>query len=125
MGRLAFIIEDNVELGLIYAASIEVFDYDTEIIPDGKKALDRLAETVPSLIILDMNLPHVSGHFIYKHLRGDEKFANCPIIIATANALIADALKNELTPGDHLLVKPIRPTQLRNLVKTVAQRSTP
>jgi DNA-binding response OmpR family regulator len=123
MGRLAFIIEDNQELGLIYAASIEIFDYEAEIIGDGKKALERLAETVPSLIILDMNLPHVSGHFIYKRLRSDALFNGCPIIIATANALIADALKNELTPGDHLLVKPISPTQLRNLVKTVAQRT--
>lgn len=123
MGRLAVIIEDNVELAVIYSASIEMFEYDVETIADGKKALQRLTEVVPDLIILDMNLPHVSGHYIYKKLRSDENFNNCPIIIATANALIADALRHELAPGDFLLVKPVSPSQLRNTVKTVAQRT--
>lgn len=117
--RHAFVIEDNVELGYIYAAALEMSNYKVEHIVDGKQALQRLEAEVPDLIILDMNLPHVSGHYIYKWLRGEKRFAEMPIIIATANSLIAEALNAELAEKDHLLIKPVSPSQLRNLVKTL------
>ncbi len=123
MGRLALIIEDNVELAYIYGAALEALNYETENIEDGKKALQRLTEVVPDLIILDMNLPHVSGHYIYKKLRSDDKFTHTPIIIATANQLIADALREEIGGLDRLLVKPVSPTQLRNIAKEILEQS--
>lgn len=122
MGHLALIIEDNVELAYIYGAALEALDYQTENITDGKKALQRLTEIVPALIILDMNLPHVSGHYIYKKLRSDEQFARTPIIIATANQLIADALREEIGGLDRLLVKPVSPSQLRNVAKEILEQ---
>jgi DNA-binding response OmpR family regulator len=117
--RVAFVIEDNVELGYIYAAALEMANFKVEHLVDGKQALDRLEREVPDLVILDMNLPHVSGHYIYKKVRADERFATTPIIIATANSLIAEALGSELGEKDHLLIKPVSPSQLRNLAKTM------
>lgn len=124
MGRLALIIEDNVELALIYGAALETLGYTIENIEDGKKALQRLDSVVPALIILDMNLPHVSGHYIYKKLRSDETFAQTPIIIATANQLIADALREEISGNDRLLVKPVSPSNLRNVAKEILERTS-
>jgi DNA-binding response OmpR family regulator len=117
--RVAFVIEDNVEIGYIYAAALEMSNYKVEHLVDGKQALERLDREVPDLVILDMNLPHVSGHYIYKKVRADDRFANTPIIIATANSLIAEALSSELGEKDHLLIKPVSPTQLRNIAKTI------
>ncbi|MBC8172059.1 MAG: response regulator, partial [Anaerolineae bacterium] len=74
---------------------------------------------VPDLVVLDMNLPHVSGHYIYKKLRSEERFVAMPIIIATANSLIAEALGPDMGPRDHLLIKPISPTQLRNIARNM------
>lgn len=115
---LALIIEDNVELGYIYAASLETLNFDIEHIEDGKDALDRLdSDNIPRLIILDMNLPRVSGHYIYKRIRSDERYAETPVIIATANTLIAEALQSEIIGIDRLLVKPVSPSQLRKVVQ--------
>lgn len=118
-GRLALIVEDNIELGTIYAAALESADFEIEHIIDGRKALERLEELVPSLIILDMNLPHVSGHYIYKKVRSDDRFLKTPIIIATANALIADALGNEIAATDKLMIKPVSPSQLRTTAQAM------
>lgn len=118
--RVALIIEDNLELGYIYSASLQMAMFDVEHIVDGREALERLeGETTPDLILLDMNLPHVSGHYIYKKLRDDECFVKTPIVIATANALIAETLSDQLHANDHLLIKPVSPTQLRNLANTL------
>ncbi len=114
---LAFIVEDNVELGHIYAASLETLNYDIEHVLDGKEALERLDALTPDLIILDMNLPRVSGHYIYKRIRSDARFNAVPVIIATANALIAEALAGEITDRDRLMIKPVSPGKLRDVAR--------
>lgn len=121
MGKLALIVEDNMELGYIYAAALESLDFEIEHIADGKKALERLDGSVPTLMILDMNLPHVSGHYIYKKVRADARFARVPVIIATANTLIAEALESEAGPLDALMVKPVSPSQLRNKAREMCE----
>ncbi|HEX2622728.1 MAG TPA: response regulator [Phototrophicaceae bacterium] len=115
--RVALVVEDNIELGYIYAAALEMADFSVEHIIDGKQALQRMEGKIPDLVVLDMNLPHVSGHFIYKNLRSDEKFTGMPVIIATANSLLAEALGPVMGPRDVLLIKPISPTQLRNIAR--------
>jgi CheY-like chemotaxis protein len=118
---LALIIEDNEELGYIYAAALQTIDFEIENIMDGRAALERLEQVVPGLIVLDMNLPFVSGHYIYKKVRGEPRFDRTPIIIATANALIAEALASELGPADRLMVKPVSPSQLRNMARSLSE----
>lgn len=116
-GRFAFIIEDNLEIADIYAITVEFSGYDVEVIPDGKDALTRLEELAPDLIILDMNLPGVSGHYIYKYLRSDSRFDNTRVIISTANSLVAGMLGQELHPSDYILLKPVSPRDLTELVE--------
>lgn len=118
-GRNALIIEDNLEIADIYAITIEFSGYDVEIIPDGRVALTRLEAITPDLIILDMNLPGVSGHYIYKHLRSDARFDQTRIIISTANSLVAGMLGQELDPSDYILLKPVGPNDLAALVESL------
>ena len=113
--RVPYIIEDNVELGYIYAAALEMSNFRVERLIDGQSAVDRLETTVPDLIVLDLNLPYVSGQHIYKQLRGDRRFDDTPIIIATANSLLAETLPGQLTGQDCLLIKPVSPSKLREL----------
>jgi CheY-like chemotaxis protein len=117
---LALIIEDNVEIADIYATTLNLAGYEAESIVDGKAALDRLDGNAPDLVILDMNLPQVSGNYIYNRIRGDARLAEIPIIISTANMLMAEALSQNPSPFDYILVKPVSPQRLRELVKSLA-----
>lgn len=119
---IALIVEDHVEIAEMYAISLQILKYDTEIITDGRVALDRLKQLVPDLVILDMNLPSVSGHFIYKQMRSDNRLKDVPVIISTANAVVADVLGDDLAPHDRLLVKPISPRKLQEVAREVVGR---
>lgn len=117
---IVLIIEDHVEIAEVYALAMQMIKYQAEIVTDGRVALDRLKETVPDLVILDLNLPSVSGHYIYKQMRADSRLDRTPVIISTANAVVADVLSNDLAPSDRLLVKPISPRQLQEVVREVS-----
>lgn len=114
--RFALIIEDNREIGDIYATTLQMAGFETETVLDGKLALDKLDERAPDLIILDMNLPQVSGHYIYKTIRSNRRLDNTVVIISTANTLVGTMLGEGLAYQDQLLLKPVTPRQLREVV---------
>lgn len=115
--KRALIVEDNPEIGDIYRLTLEMAGYQSDHIMNGNEALDYFDTSTPDLVVLDMNLPHVSGHYIYKKLRSRPDFSHVPIIISTANTLVAKALESQIGPNDWLLVKPVSPRQLRAIVE--------
>lgn len=115
--KQALIVEDNREIGEIYSLTLRMLNYEVDHILDGKEALDHLETHRPDVIILDMNLPQVSGHYIFKQLRSNPEMDHILIIISTANNLLADALKDELGPRDTLLMKPVSPKKLKELIE--------
>jgi DNA-binding response OmpR family regulator len=64
------------------------------------------------MVILDLNLPHVSGTEILSKIRSDERLAETCVIVATAHPRLADSVQGE---ADLVLLKPISFTQLRGL----------
>lgn len=117
--RLALIIEDQEDIADIYGNALHLVGFETEMIYDGKVALDNLQHLAPDLIILDMNLPRVSGHYLFKQLRSIAHLEDVPVIICTANSVLANAMKSEIGSTDFILIKPVSIHQLNGLVKRI------
>ena len=109
---LALIIEDDPKLADIFALSLETAGYQVEIIADGGAALTRLAEMAPDVVVLDLHLAHVSGEGILHYIRANIHLTKVHVILATADAAMADQLGEQV---DLVLLKPISPFQLRDL----------
>ena len=118
---LALIIEDDENQAPIFAQALKMAEFETETISDGQAALDRLAVVVPDLVLLDMHLPHVSGDIILRQIRADERLAETRVMLATADAVMAENLRDE---SDLVLLKPISFTQLRDLAKRLRPLDT-
>ncbi len=112
---LTFIVEDDQQLNHLFGLTLKA-DFDLVQFHDGSQALAHLQQNIPSLIVLDMNLPGVSGATILNYVRADERFAQTRVILATADALQADALGQQ---ADIVLLKPVSPAQLRDLAKRI------
>ena len=109
---LALVIEDDLHLANIFATALVRAGFHAEIIGDGQQALQRLAVTIPTLVLLDLHLPHVSGGDILHSMRKDARLAETRVILATADAVRAELLYKE---ADLVLLKPISFQQLRDL----------
>jgi CheY-like chemotaxis protein len=108
---LALIVEDDRKLADIFSITLRS-DFEVVVATDGQTALDRLAELVPDLIILDIHLPHVSGLDILRQIRADQRLAATRVIVATADGLRGVDLQGM---ADLTLLKPVSPMQLHNL----------
>lgn len=108
----AMIIEDNEDQNLVFTQALEQAGYQTESIQDGIIAQRRLAEVVPEVIVLDLHLPSVDGEKLLDQIRGDARFTNTRVVLATADALLASTLQSR---ADFVFLKPISFSQLNQL----------
>jgi two-component system phosphate regulon response regulator PhoB len=109
---LALIIEDNPEQATIFTQALQMAEFETEVIQDGQAALDRLAVVVPALVVLDWQLPYVSGDDILRRIRADERLTKTRVILAPASSVMAGLLREK---SDFVLIKPIGFYQLSHL----------
>jgi DNA-binding response OmpR family regulator len=109
---LALIIEDDHFLADNYAEALRAAGFTVEIARDGRTALARIAALTPALVVLDMNLPFVSGVEILRRIRADARLGQTRVIVTTGDAQRAEALANEV---DLALVKPVSMSQLSDL----------
>jgi CheY-like chemotaxis protein len=111
---IALIVEDDQDLATLFRHVLDVAGYQTESILDGKEAMERLEEFPPHLVLLDLQLPGMSGVEILTRMRVHVQLKNIPVIIITAYPLYASSLPVE---PDLLLHKPVDINQLSNLVQ--------
>ena len=109
---LALIIEDDENLAEVFRYALQNAEFETETIQDGNVALDRLAAVVPAVVVLDLHLPNVLGGEILHQIRADERLTETRVILATADALMAEKYRAD---ADLVLLKPISTNQLVQL----------
>lgn len=108
----ALIVEDDMDLSLIFSEALQAAQFEVEIISDGGQASARLKEVQPSVVVLDLHLPHVTGEELLNQIRADERLNEARVIIATADPIMGEALAGT---ADLVLIKPISFNQLRDL----------
>lgn len=87
---------------------------------NGKKGIELVKAESPDIIILDLNLPDVSGFDVLKRIR---EFSDVPVIILTVRSEDEDVLKGLESGADDYIIKPFNYMTLLARVKAVLRRS--
>ena len=97
-------IADNVEILRVRLSSL---GYEVVVAEDGERALRKVRETLPDLILLDIMMPNIDGLEVVKRLKADATLPFIPVILVTAKASPADVVAGLDAGGDDYLSKPI------------------
>lgn len=108
---LIFVVEDDPKLNKIITFTLQA-NFEIETCTDGGAAMERLKQITPDIVILDLNLPGISGREILEYIRMDARLARTRVILTTADERQAETLTND---ADIVLLKPVSPTQLREM----------
>ena len=107
MRKRVMIVEDN-ELNMkLFNDLLENEGHETILIRDGDRVQERVREEMPDLVIMDIQLPQVSGLDLTKNLKDDAQVAHIPVIAVTAFAMKGDEDKIRRGGCDAYLSKPI------------------
>jgi adenylate cyclase len=97
-------IADNVEILRMRLASL---GYEVIVAEDGERALAKVREGLPDLILLDIMMPKIDGLEVVKRLKADPSLPFIPVILVTAKASPKDVVAGLDAGGDDYLTKPI------------------
>ena len=116
MSKKILIVEDNPQNMKVVLMALRPHGYTFLQATDGEEALKIAARDKPNLIIMDIQLPKVSGLEVTRRLRQMPAFSHVPIIAVTAYAMKGDKEKVIEAGCDVYLPKPINTRQLPGLV---------
>lgn len=116
----ALVIEDERDIAALFRHVLDVAGYRTEIAMNGRDAVKRLDSMRPDIVLLDLNLPGVSGVKILEKMRADQNLMAVPVVVITAHSEVADSLPVE---PDLVLLKPVNLDQLSNLIQRLRATS--
>jgi putative two-component system response regulator len=86
---------------------------------DGKNALDTLSKTNIDLVLLDVNMPQMTGHEVCKAIRADADLKTTPVIMITSLDSRENKLKGMEAGADEFLSKPIDQTELLLRIRNI------
>ena len=118
MTKTILIVEDNDLNMKLQNDLLQAHGYDTLQSVDGKDALSLAREHHPDLIIMDIQLPEISGLEYTKMLKADEGLKDIPVLAVTAFALKGDEEKIRAAGCDGYIAKPI---SVHHFLETVAK----
>jgi CheY-like chemotaxis protein len=81
MAKKILVIDDDPNIVTYLETLFRDHGYETAAAVDGNEAMTALAEGIPDLITLDLDMPESYGTQFYRRIRKDEKYENIPIIV--------------------------------------------
>jgi two-component system response regulator RegX3 len=120
-GRI-LIVEDEESLAESVRYNLEREGYSFFVAPDGRRALERFRLDPPSLVILDLMLPEVSGLDVCRAIRAE---SDVPIIMVTAKDAEADKVSGLELGADDYVTKPFSVRELVSRVRANLRRTRP
>lgn len=117
------VVEDD-EFHAAFARSVlESAGYAVEICPNPRAFNDRMSTFHPELILMDVNLPEVTGYDLARLVRQQEQHAALPIIFLTSEGEMESRIQAAQAGGDEHLTKPVHPALLASAVGARIERA--
>ncbi len=107
MAKTVLIVEDNLLNMKLFNDLLEAHGYRTLKTTDGIEALEMTREHKPDLILMDIQLPEVSGLDVTRWIKEDNNISHIPVIAVTAFAMKGDEERMLRGGCEAYLSKPI------------------
>jgi two-component system cell cycle response regulator DivK len=116
VAKRVLVVEDN-ELNLkLFCDLLRAHGYDAEPVRDAREAIDRATLLAPDIVILDIQMPHITGLELIEAIRRDVILRRTPVMAVTAYAGKGDEERIREAGADAYVAKPI---SLMKFVETV------
>jgi DNA-binding response OmpR family regulator len=118
--RRVLIVDDEERMVRFIRLNLEHDGFDVSEAFTGNQAIDRLRDTLPDVVLLDVMLPDMDGFEVLELLR---EVSDVPVIMLTARGEEEDRVRGLELGADDYVTKPFSPRELVSRVRAVLRRS--
>ena len=118
--KTVLVVEDNDLNMKLFCDLLQAHSYDTMQTREGRRVLDMVRERRPDVILMDIQLPDVSGLEVTKWLKADADLKDIPVIVVTAFAMKGDEERIRAGGCEAYIAKPISVARFIEVVKQYA-----
>ena len=114
------VVDDEPRLVDVVRMNLEFEGYRVLEAGDGYRALEKLKEDLPDLVVLDVMMPELDG---FETLRRIREVSNVPVIMLTVRQEETDRIRGLEIGADDYLTKPFSPRELQSRIKALLRRT--
>ncbi len=119
MSYRILIIDDDDLVGRALNKAIRKFGYETDVCPEGEKAMDAIGSFMPDIVLLDIYLKTTNGIDILKNMK--IKYPEIPVIMITGYADVNIAVSAMKIGAYDFLMKPLDMAQLQLVFRKIVE----
>ena len=113
------VVDDNEQNLELIVAYLDDLDCEITTACDGADALEKVQQSIPDLILLDVMMPRMSGFEACRKLKSDPQTRDVPIIMVTALNELGDIERGVESGTDDFITKPVNRLELVTRVKSL------
>jgi two-component system cell cycle response regulator len=117
------LVDDNAQNVELMQAFLEELPCSIETASDGVEAIEKIDKSVPSLIILDVMMPRMSGFEVCQKIKSQPTTRDVIVIMVTALNEVSDYERAVECGTDEFITKPVNKLELLTRVKTLLELS--
>jgi DNA-binding response OmpR family regulator len=114
------VVDDEANIRDLATLYLQKEGFEVACAADGASAIETILSVNPSLVVLDLMLPGISGYDVCKQIRQN---SNVPILMLTARNEDVDKIVGLELGADDYLTKPFNPREMVARVKAILRRS--
>jgi DNA-binding response OmpR family regulator len=111
------VAEDQLHVRKLITYKLENCGYEVITVEDGAEALRRIREIKPTLVLLDIMMPLMTGFEVLSALKQDEATKKIPVLLVTAQSKEIEILRGLEMGAEDYITKPFSPNELAARVK--------
>lgn len=121
--KTILVVDDSATVRKLISGKLEKCGLEVICATDGMDALEKINESIPDLILLDITMPRMDGYQVCKLIRGNEATKDVPVVMISGKDGFFDKVRGRMAGTTGYITKPFGPETLMKTVESYIEQS--
>jgi twitching motility two-component system response regulator PilG len=117
-GKMILVVDDSATVRKLISGKLEKSGHNVVCASDGVEALERMAEQIPDLVLLDITMPRMDGYEVCKQIRANSACSHVPVVMISGKDGFFDKVRGKMAGTTGYVTKPFGPETLMRALET-------
>jgi CheY-like chemotaxis protein len=117
-GKMILVVDDSATVRKLISGKLEKSGHNVVCASDGVEALERMAEQIPDLVLLDITMPRMDGYEVCKQIRANSVCSHVPVVMISGKDGFFDKVRGKMAGTTGYVTKPFGPETLMRALET-------